>query len=381
MRPKLRSVRRGSINMLVVLSLGVLCAFAALAVDVGYIRLVRQQLLSATDMAGVAAVRHLDGTSDGVGEARAAVAELAALNVAAGSVVELDPNPTNGATGDVVIGEWSEGAFTPTTDADRANAIRITAARPSLPAFFSAVAFNRENLGVSVTTTVLRGEQVGAGTVPYYLPIGLPMCAITNRTEQQRQDFLVRFSPSGADTSGWGMIGASANAARVASHLASMAICMQEWNTTGRVSSTCNEGSVSDTLYLSNGAQTASIRSVADAIISHGVPWDSEAWGTLPARASGSDIPAASYGKTLAGPIPVFDGGSSYCSGGGGNWNQTRSISGFVWGAIYDTRSGGAANQKNIWARLDVMSYRPIGDWRGGPDWGITYQNPGRVVE
>jgi hypothetical protein len=156
---------------------------------------------------------------------------------------------------------------------------------------------------------------------------------------------------------------------------------MQEWSRTGRITGSCNEAGVSELLYLSNGAQASSIAAVADVMVRYGIPWDVHAWGELPARATGSDIPATSYGKTLAGPIPVFDGGDSYCSVGGGTWNQTRPISGFVWGAIYDVRSGGGASQKNVWARLDVMSYRPIGLWRGGPDWGITYQNPGVVVQ
>ncbi len=376
-----KSSRRGSINMMVILSLGVLCGFAALAVDVGYIRLVRQQLQASVDMAGMSAVRHLDGTEGGVSAARLAAVELAALNVAAGEAVTLDPNWSNTATGDVVTGNWDGATFTPTTTPNSVNALRLSADRAQLPAFFSAIAFGRENMSAAATATVLRGEQVGAGTVPYYLPIGLPLCTITNRTEQQIQSFTVRFSPSGSDTSGWAMLGSNPSAARVASHLSSMGSCMREWNTTGSVTGSCNETSVDDLLYLGNGVQSSTIRNVADAIIRDGVPWDASAWGALPARASGSDVPAASYGKTLAGPIPIFDGGSSYCSGGGGNWNQTRRISGFVWGAIYDARSGGAASQKNIWARLDMNSYRAIGDWRGGPDMGITWQTPGRVVQ
>ncbi len=325
-------------------------------------------------------MRHLTGTDFGVQRARGAVVELAALNVAAGEEVALDPNGGNAADGEIVMGNWDGAAFTPSDIAEDVNAIRIIAARDDLPAFFSAIAFGRDNLGAAAVTTVLRGEELGAGTVPYYLPIGLPLCTITNRTEQQIQDFTVRFSPAGADTSGWAILGSSPNAARIASHLSLMNTCMQQWNTTHTVDSTCNEASVSDTMYLGNGAQTASITSVANAIVQYGIPWEPAVWGALPARNNSSDIPAASYGKTLAGPIPIFDGGSSYCSGGGGNWNQTRRISGFVWGAIYDVRSSGAASQKNIWARLDVTSFRPVATAYGGPDYGVTWLKPGRVV-
>ena len=378
---RIQKRRGGSVNTVVALSMMALCGFAALVVDIGYMRMVRQQLQVATDTAGIAAVRHLTGTDFGMERARGAVVELAALNIAAGETVALDPNADNAPDGEIVMGNWDGAAFAPSGAAEDVNAIRITAARTELPAFFSAIAFGRDSLGAAAVTTVLRGEELGAGTVPYYLPIGLPLCTITNRTEQQIQDFTVRFSPAGADTSGWAILGSSPNAARVASHLGSMGSCMQQWNTTGHVDGSCTEASVDDLLYLGNGVQASTIQNVADAIVRDGIPWDASVWGTIPARASGSDVPVASYGKTLAGPIPVFDGGTSYCNGGGGNWNQTRRISGFVWGAIYDARSGGPASQKNIWARLDMSSYRAIGDWHGGSDMGISWQTPGRVVQ
>ena len=74
---RIQKRRGGSVNTVVALSMMALCGFAALVVDIGYMRMVRQQLQVATDTAGIAAVRHLTGTDFGMERARGAVVELA----------------------------------------------------------------------------------------------------------------------------------------------------------------------------------------------------------------------------------------------------------------------------------------------------------------
>jgi hypothetical protein len=65
----------------------------------------------------------------------------------------------------------------------------------------------------------------------------------------------------------------------------------------------------------------------------------------------------------------VFDGGSSYCSGSGGSFNQMTTVDGFMWGAVYDVWNG---STRTIKMRLDPMTEHQVGTRGGGPNYGVT---------
>lgn len=372
-----RRQRPGSALVVVVMLLPVLFGFAAMAVDLGYARMVREQLQVATDAAALAGTALLDGTSKGLISARATAVELAGHNVAAGAGVTLTGPSAN--TGNVVTGIWSGGAFTPSTAASQVNAIQVTASAANLPAFFGRLAFSQDSLTAAVATIAIQGERIGGGTVPYYIPIGFPACNFQSYSNDQLQNLTLTFGPAGSDNAGWAGIGAIPSASWISSQLSKVNSCMWEYQNTGSISSTCSAASAGETARLGNGQQAASLQNLANAFKT-GVPWNSNVWGSLPAQHSNSGVPAGSYGRTIAGPFPVFDGGSSYCSGAA-NWNKSGRVVGFVWGAIYDVRYKGAASQMNVWARIDVKSFRPIATGDGGNDYGIGLLTPPRVVQ
>ena len=374
---KRRRQRPGSVLVAVVLMLPVLFGFAAMAVDVGYARMVREQLQVATDAAALAGTPLLDGTSKGLSSARAAAVELAGRNIAAGTAVTLTGPSAN--NGDVVTGVWSGGVFTASTTASAVNAMQVTASAANLPTFFAQMAFSRESLTASVASISVVGERIGAGTVPYYIPIALGACNFQNYNSNQLQNLTLSFGPAGSDNAGWAAIGGVPSASWISSQFSKINSCMWEYQNAGTVSSTCASASAGDTARLGNGQQSSSLQNLANAFKT-GVPWNSSVWGSLPAQHSNSGVPTGYYGRTISGPMPVIDGGSSYCTGAA-NWNKSAPVVGFVWASIYDVRYKGSASQMNIWARIDVKTFRKVATGGGGNDYGIGLLTPPRVVQ
>ena len=77
----------------------------------------------------------------------------------------------------------------------------------------------------------------------------------------------------------------------------------------------------------------------------------------------------------------IFDGGPDYCTGKGGKFNGSETVSGFVWGAVYDVVNSGPASGKNISVRIDLSADREIGTKGGGRDAGVVYQPPVRILQ
>ncbi|NOY25602.1 MAG: hypothetical protein GXP62_06985 [Oligoflexia bacterium] len=87
------------------------------------------------------------------------------------------------------------------------------------------------------------------------------------------------------------------------------------------------------------------------------------------------------YGKTLEGPIIVFDGGSDYCEGSGGQFNGYEPVIGFAWAVIYDVRTEGSASEKNIRVKIDTEAEEAFGLVGGGTLYaGVTHATPGVIV-
>ncbi|MCB9796656.1 MAG: hypothetical protein H6741_28490 [Alphaproteobacteria bacterium] len=373
--------QRGSIAVILAVSLLVLVGFGALVVDLGYARLVQAQLQAGADAAALSAVTQLDGSTSGVTDAHG-VAPLIALNNAAhGEPIELTPNPTNDPQGDVVTGEWDGDThtFTASLLGEDVNAVLVRARRDDLDPWFSRVGFGTETLGASAISIAVRGEYVGAGEVPYYLPFALPDCLFDSYDPEELVDMTFTLNPAGIDNTGWARLGGQPNAAWTREHIELMLDCMHEYAETGAISEDCTAGSIEDDVSLATGEATASIRALAEAF-ADGLPWDSEIWGDLPDQHDGSGVDEADYGNMLVAPIPVFDSGGSYCNVGGGGWTETFPALGFVWAAVYDVRWKGAARDQNIWLRIDPTHVYPVGTGGGGDNHGVVAAGSAVIV-
>ena len=118
----IRHSRRGNYAILVALLLIVLLGFAALAVDMSYIRLARLQAQNAADAGAHAALTELRLSRD-QDAARARAEQIVNLNSIAGDAAVIDP-----AT-DVTFGGWNFEAHSFDPDADFVNAVEVTVRR------------------------------------------------------------------------------------------------------------------------------------------------------------------------------------------------------------------------------------------------------------
>ncbi|NQT20651.1 MAG: hypothetical protein HQ592_13165 [Planctomycetes bacterium] len=140
--------QRGSVIIILAVSILAVMAFAALVVDLGAVHTARTQLKVATDAAALAAVQELGGD-----QVYATAAQFASLNSVLARPVTLSQE-------DIVTGhlDFATGAFTP--DAEPPNAVRVTARRtPGSPdgpldLFFAGV--------FGIDTVSLEAESVAA---------------------------------------------------------------------------------------------------------------------------------------------------------------------------------------------------------------------------
>jgi hypothetical protein len=114
--------RRGSYAILVALLLIVLLGFAALAIDLSYLRLARMQAQNAADAGAHAALMELRKTRN-EDIARTRAAQIINMNFIAGDQAVIDPGA------DVVFGGWDFPSHTFDPGADFVNAVEVTVRR------------------------------------------------------------------------------------------------------------------------------------------------------------------------------------------------------------------------------------------------------------
>jgi hypothetical protein len=349
--------REGNIATIVALGAVVLLSFAALTIDLGYGRLVQQQLENASEAGARGGSLKLDGTEAGLTAARITAASMAAQNIAGGGSVVL-------ADEDIVLGVWdaTTGTFTPSSDPLQVNTVQVRARIDALGLFLTPAAFARDTIPVSGMTRAMAMSQ-GAGEVQCYIPLALPDCVVDREGVEGIQDLTLQLNPPGVDNVGWGR----ANGSPSASWARDM---FGDCESSGAAS-------VGDPVGLGNGAMIPALTELVTQINGSDTTWDPTKWGTLPARMTGSSITPPNYGRTFEGPIMVVDTGDEYCTGSGGSWTGNRPLKGFMWASIYDVKnSGGAVAERNIRLRVDTSSLHDLGTSSGGPDYGVVSTTP-----
>lgn len=365
----LRRTRGASASVFAIL-LPVTLAAAAFVVDLGYARVVRGQLRAATDAAAHAAARELDGTEEGLARAREVARWVAAQNLATHTQVDLEDD-------DVRFGAVGDG-FDDADDPAAVTAVRVVARRPALTSFFGRVIYDRDHLGVGSSSVAVRGRDLGAGRVPWYLPFALPDCLPETFDDEDLSSMVFELNPAGSDNVAWGLLDQVTSASAVRSHLDGILPCVQAWDPGRPLGSECDVGEVAQDVDLNNGVLSSALSDLSD-LLPSGIPWRTDLWGPLPARSEGSTIAARDYGRVLVGPVPLFRGTADYC-GGNPSWNETFEVTGFVFAIIYDVRASGPAKDKNAFVRLDMRHVYPVGTRPGGGDTGVVFTGPPVLV-
>ncbi|MFH0905664.1 MAG: pilus assembly protein TadG-related protein [bacterium] len=173
---------KGIVAVYVALGLVVFIGFAALAVDVGYLMVSKNELQNAADAAALAATRHLGVIYEPLsysdqhayvcnpGDIVPIAQATAASNKAAGQSVLVQ-----GA--DVVIGKWDGVAKTLTETLNQPNAVRVNARRDTtvgtgIGTFFARI-FNINEVSVTATATAALTGSSSIKEGELNLPIGI----------------------------------------------------------------------------------------------------------------------------------------------------------------------------------------------------------------
>ena len=359
--------RRGGVVIIVALCIMFLTGFVALVFDLGYARVIQSQLRVAADASASAAVYELDGTDDGLDNARAVASAVAALHEAAGQAVSLE-------TADLECGSWDNAsrAFTVETDAELVDAMRVTT-RGESPLVFGGVlgAMSGSSPGDTIPTSsssvVIRAQEP-AGAVDCYYPLAIPQCLIEEDglSALQGYDF-----NSMRNASVYGMQqGAFAFAGSAAT---------DTW-TRPRIQDCEYWGgaTVGDTAEVrmppNLAAMTAynnTLNEIKAQLESAPTSWDTSRWGALPAQDTDwSNLNAVKWGSTIEAPILVIDN-DDFCTGTmtGGSY----SVVGFIWGAIYDvsTEASGTGDGYGVAFRVDSTDRHWKGTEPDGPEYGV----------
>ncbi len=178
--------QRGISMVMFVASLPALLGFAALAVDVGHIYLVRSQLQNGADAAALAGAGRLDGTVAQLATARLMAYQFAAEHSANGTPIALHLNLANEPSGDIALGHWHAEAAPPWFEAlsDPAsvvtaiNAVQVRTHRTA--ASGGAVqSWLAQFIGRSFTEVSARAIAVGGGPSNVCaFPIAIPDCVV-----------------------------------------------------------------------------------------------------------------------------------------------------------------------------------------------------------
>jgi hypothetical protein len=206
--------QRGVVFILVIIAIGALLAFTALALDVGNVMVVKNELHNVSDAAALAATRKLGNIYEGMSyedqliyNATAAAAtiksvanEVATLNKASGAGMEIIPD-------DVKIGRWNSKTKEFTENLMQPDAVMVTArkderANGPVATFFARI-FIKDPVKVSTTATAALTGQSTAG--PGGLPIPVGISRAWFESKQQFCGQPIRFYPTGtaAGCAGW----------------------------------------------------------------------------------------------------------------------------------------------------------------------------------
>ena len=362
--------RRGGVVVIVALVVAVLAGFIALVLDLGYARLVSEQLRMSTDAAALAAVKTLenDGTVD---DARNDAVLMAANNSVAGS-------PLTISTTDVELGTWDDTiGWTTETDPDLINAVRITSTAEApylisaIPRAFYAGGSGDDAVALERSSLVTATPGDDAGAVTCFLPIALPKCYIDNLGQSAVQSVMFDATRSASASTGapsqmWiATPGTVFNATRV-----------------GLLALNCKsygEIAIGDNMSVSQGATGSSFTTPFTRIVtgmsSSTTTWDTSVWGTMPAALTGSAVTTAGiYGHTLEGPVPVINA-PSLC-GSPTTATGFYPIVGFVWGSIYDVVKPTSTTYGRLRLRFDTTGTHAEGSDGGGPGYNVVITSP-----
>ncbi len=208
----LRRIFKEERGTAVLLALGFmifLLAMGGIAIDVAYQMTATGELersMEAAALAGAGKLGFNDTVFPGVRGAAIQYAGLNPYHNAAGYPINLDPNPSNAPNGNIVLGVWNAGSFTPSLDGTVVNAVRCQWATTVQTSFLRVIGF--QTLPISAQAIAIANPPANPPPTGCMFPIGLSSCFFGGNTSLGCGATVTFISSSdqsavGANTSAW----------------------------------------------------------------------------------------------------------------------------------------------------------------------------------
>jgi len=198
---------RGVVILFGVFVVVILLAVGGLAIDVGSMLTERSELHRATDAGALAGAGNLGLDASAFPAVRAAAVDFGSRNPSRYGPVNLDPNWSNAANGDVVLGIWNAGTFTPSLDGSVVNAVQCRTSKTFPTSFLRIIGLNSLNMS-AYSIAVSNPINVLEGKCPF--PVGMSACSFFNADGLPSSDgcgravtFISSTSNPGSNTAAW----------------------------------------------------------------------------------------------------------------------------------------------------------------------------------
>jgi Flp pilus assembly protein TadG len=206
--------QRGVVAVIIGFILIMLLSFAALAVDIGYVMVTKNELQNVADAAALAGARQLGGIYESMSyqEIQSYVCDPSSIVVAAQDVGIKNQAAQKSIiinAGDVIIGTWDSQTKTLTPTLNQPDAVRVISRRDStanspIATFFARI-FGRDSVDVWADATAALTGQSTAGPGGLPVPVGISKYWFDNQPAFNFCDQPIRFYPTNDPSScaGW----------------------------------------------------------------------------------------------------------------------------------------------------------------------------------
>jgi len=359
-----RRMRRASYLVFVALFIVVLLGFTAYTVDVAVLHLAHQQLRHGVDSAALAGASHLDGTPEGLEQARASAIATGGANSVRGMPIALDDAA-------LTFGHWDHeaGVFSPGGGIERMNALQVQRTVANVPTPFAGAAFGLASTDVDASSVAVRPLPEPISRAECFLPIAVPSCQLAGIEGGPVGVLQLQLANDAADNAAWAHPdGANASNIRSALEDAASGECEGAYPVVA-------EG---DDLPVTNGVESSSLHELRRLLRMSDAAWEDDLWGAKPPRDPDSSLTDVQYptNGVIQGPIPVVDDGGGMCSAI--KFNQSMPVERLAWGVIFDVYQG-PGQHKGVQMLIDFEhDFESPGTQPGSGN--VLARPPGRLV-
>jgi Flp pilus assembly protein TadG len=254
MRKKLRvflNERSGSITIIAAIGMVVFCGFVALAIDIGHMMEIKNELQRSADASAIAGARGLYPVN--LYAPNPYYPNCTSSQAWAEDLVAKNPVDASSATVNSQVGNynWSTKVFTAGCTSTT-NAVSVTASRTGVQLYFGSVlGIGPFDIAATATAVMDWAASVPQGTIPV---------AVNKKYAMNSNPIKIVFNDDNSDTGSWFSKPPDSSSASTYKNYIE--------------NGTCPALQVGDTINLNNGVATSALQALGDALTAHGGSWD-----------------------------------------------------------------------------------------------------------